>query len=760
MKKIIIYITVLAAFAAVSCSHSEVTTGFKDGSTRITLNLSTGDLATKSDIPAVESEVSQFDWFFYADATGTSEPVYHGHFDVDGTTLTYTAGTEPSAYTADSEGYHLGFDIENTFTDLNGAYYVYVLANYDGIDHSDASALTLETLLAKTLTTQFDELNSSYSAINNFVMDSYSGDDDATYPQLVPLTAVTDDDNDGKGNLAVPLRRVAAKISFILNISDQIASGSTFWRPLTGSSNYTTYLVNAASYATVKGEALDADEIYELGPNPSTGVGTYQISYNTAHVKTQTDEDGLVWEIDPFYTYPVSFDPAKNSAPYLKISLPWENVDGEGNLTALGATLFYYKVYLLDPETNEPLTSYERNKHYIVTVNVDTLGGTQEDYTVLETNYYVADWQSPSDGTYSGYFAPRFLDVAKDTYYIYGDNSTTISVTSSHNISATITAVSQKKIDGSNKMTTVPSSASVTTEGKVSFTLNYELNTTLSSGSMDVTPIYWTINIYHTDKTSIAKTVTVIQYPSIYVETKTTSNSSSRFVQTLNSSGTAYNNTSYSLGNVGGGGGGGSLSSDKTILTVSTLASLTGTYDWVLGESRVRLSTLLPLTINSETWNETDLGTASEYINNYLIADPDKTNYIAPRFMLASGLGANTKQGVWKSNAERCAAYQEDGYPAGRWRLPTEAEILFCRLLQSYSYIGSVFQSSNFYWANTGRYITSSGTFTQGASNSSCSVRCIYDLWYWGDEPYDNNGNKITDDSGTPATTWLGFMTD
>ena len=26
---------------------------------------------------------------------------------------------------------------------------------------------------------------------------------------------------------------------------------------------------------------------------------------------------------------------------------------------------------------------------------------------------------------------------------------------------------------------------------------------------------------------------------------------------------------------------------------------------------------------------------------------------------------------------KRCAAYQENGYPAGRWRVPTEAEIWF-----------------------------------------------------------------------------------
>lgn len=758
MKKIITYIALLAAFTAVSCSRTETDFGsVKSGV--LSLQLSTGDLETRSAIPDVEGVVSQFDWFFYPDATGTSAPVYHGHFTVgeDGT-LTPSGTNEPDASEIDDAGtIHLGFDIEHNYSELKGSYYVYVLANYDGIDHN-ASDLKLNTLLAKTMETNFDELSSDYSEIADFVMDSYSGNDDDAFPQLVPLTAATDTDKDGKANLAVGLRRVAAKITFTINISEKLndpTNNDTYWRPLTKSSDFTSYMVNAVGYAEVKGEPQDAEE---MAPTLITGntviTGGHQISYNTTHVKTATDEHdpNLVWELDPFYTYPVEFETDSNNAPYLKITLPWENVDAAGNLTEKGATVYYYKTYILDAETHEPLTSFERNKHYIVTLNVDTLGGTQEDYVTLDTYYYVADWQSPADGTYTGYFAPRFLDIAREVYYIYGDNSTTIAVTSSHNISARITSVNQKDINGDDIKTSVPSSASVATEGKVSFTLAYNLNTTLSSGEMDITPITWTVRVYHTDRSSYYKDVTIIQYPSIYAELNTTDSANSRFVNAV-SSDIAYNNNDYILGKVSNQ----SMSTNKTVLTLSTLASLTDTYSWIIGDPRVKLSSKLPLTINSETWNQNDLGQASDYINNYLIADPSKANYIAPRFMLASGLGANTNKGTWKSNAERCAAYQEDGYPAGRWRLPTEAEIQFCRLMQTYGYISNVFQTNNSYWSSTGRYINTSGTFAQGDQSSSCSVRCVYDLWYWGETQYDNSGHPTTT---APATQWLGFMTE
>ena len=89
MKKITyIFIAVIVALAAASCNRSEADFGLKDSSL-LSLSLNPGEMATRaSAIPDVEGVVSQFDWFFYADATGKSEPIHHGHFTVSGTTLT------------------------------------------------------------------------------------------------------------------------------------------------------------------------------------------------------------------------------------------------------------------------------------------------------------------------------------------------------------------------------------------------------------------------------------------------------------------------------------------------------------------------------------------------------------------------------------------------------------------------------------------------------------------------------------------------
>ena len=92
---------------------------------------------------------------------------------------------------------------------------------------------------------------------------------------------------------------------------------------------------------------------------------------------------------------------------------------------------------------------------------------------------------------------------------------------------------------------------------------------------------------------------------------------------------------------------------------------------------------------------------------------------------------------------KRCASYQENGYPAGRWRVPTEAEIEFIVSLSNKKYIPELFDGE--YFASSQRYYmgksgsTGSWGGDQGSSrNGSHAVRCIYDVWYWGDDKIAN----------------------
>lgn len=137
----------------------------------------------------------------------------------------------------------------------------------------------------------------------------------------------------------------------------------------------------------------------------------------------------------------------------------------------------------------------------------------------------------------------------------------------------------------------------------------------------------------------------------------------------------------------------------------------------------------------------------------------DRGNIIAPKFTVVSfhayALNGGAGSGGEKDRARRrCAAYQQWGYPAGRWRLPTHAEIQFVKQLQSSSVILDVFVNAN--WCAQG-ITDNDGELTSKGNDGTSYVRCVYDNWYW--EQVDANGtsyNRIPDPDGTHAN-WKKF---
>lgn len=114
---------------------------------------------------------------------------------------------------------------------------------------------------------------------------------------------------------------------------------------------------------------------------------------------------------------------------------------------------------------------------------------------------------------------------------------------------------------------------------------------------------------------------------------------------------------------------------------------------------------------------------------------------IAPVFKIASSWGV-TNDISYAQAQKRCASYQENGYPAGRWRIPTEGEIEFIVGLSNAGYIPELFDGE--YFASSQRYyhgaVGGTGGFsgTAGSNRGSYAVRCVYDVWYWGDKKIDN----------------------
>lgn len=763
MRKIIIYFAALAALLAVSCNSIE-TIGPKSNGT-LTISLNPGEMETKAQTTQ-ESVIDHFDYFFFSDADGTQL-----------ITSDRVNGSSKTFNTAEGE----------EFEELAGTSYFYAIANYP--EEIPSSVTTLEDLLELPVNVSITDLPST-----PFVMDSYDADADNVLIRLSPSS------KDEEREMTVDMRRIAAKFIVKINFAQSAQSAGYTWVPTTGTKDFYMYMVNALDEAYVNGE-----------PIVGAGVEDEDKFYTYPHTHDDLTGSGLNWVSAVSYAYPESFAASDQKAPYFKIQLPWVSVydatqPAEGaNITAMGSHLFYYKAVL--PE----ITEITRNTEYTLNLTIDKVGGTQEDYVVVtDTDLKVSNWLSPS-GYFTGYYSARFLDVARPIYYVYGDNSITIPVTSSHPIAVNVTSATKITYNTTTgaEINTNVTDYTVTPDGKASFTLTKELHNDIDdTDTFDYTPITYEVDITHQDGHQPAlKHVTIIQYPPIYVYREA-------------SNGYAFVNSYAYTSNHGGryqsnnNGGGISRSNANNNNDLGTMASLTGTGASLNTNGSQYVVTVSVLPENYQPANmgvdaiigdprggtlpNNNLGYGG-YGNNgsrvygvqssYNATSADAQKVIAPQIRIASSWGATSNFSNYQRPEERCAAYQENGYPAGRWRVPTVAEIDFLIQLSNNGYIPPLFttditgtgNSRRFrsYWSNgstiyAGKplvddgndapYVQGPGTVNNNGYNVidgrrfEAHVRCVYDQWYWGDEKFDGNGNKITGDNGTPAERWIGYI--
>jgi hypothetical protein len=123
-----------------------------------------------------------------------------------------------------------------------------------------------------------------------------------------------------------------------------------------------------------------------------------------------------------------------------------------------------------------------------------------------------------------------------------------------------------------------------------------------------------------------------------------------------------------------------------------------------------------------------------------------RANMLAPAYRISTKLGGTEFGNLTESQAKyRCAGYQEDGFPGGRWRIPTMSEIRFIAQLSAKGVFEFMFRGD--YWSANGvvNVNTSSGTVT-ASTNSTALLRCVYDSWYWGDEQWNPRSQFVWGD--------------
>lgn len=788
MKKIITYISFLAALViAASCINERISREESDGDGVITLRLQTSAMQTRADdAPTeedIENAVTHADFFFFSDEAGT-DLLYHTRLTVGEGGLT-PKGTNTYEYT---------FDVSSEGNELQKTSYLYVIANYQETISATDGETTLDDLLGMDIKT---DLSGKFSS---FVMDSYHVDGEAEkyVYQLKPSKKADE------GQFTIGLTRAAAKLVLNINVANSYTDDAdNVWEPVTD--QMWVNFINARKAGKVAATPVTFDQ----------KANYFTTAQETPTSVTPAPSGFTTWKVGSVYTYPQSYETSDVTAPYFKIFCPWK-------CEKYNMANFYYKIIL--PE----LGSFKRNKIYNLTVNLSTIGGDQDDWALVSDYIYVADWWAP-EAIEASFEGAMYLDVPVKYYEIYGVDYIDIPVVSSNDIQVINVTGTKTNLYNGNTVSVTPTISNVTKDG---FRLTHVLNDDITSSGFDCTPITYTMTVRHTAG-GLSKTVnvTVVQYPSIYAEADESNGYAyvNSYTYTTNrynqNSGTArggrwnygstastyninnyraLNNNNAVLGTMSDGSNSTNSNYNQYVVHISVLPQgykVAGTSeDVVIGDPRGGSLTSDYLGYAAGT----NGGRVNGVKAAYDAVSSSSQNVIAPALRIASSWGASTAVPNFDRAEERCAAYQENGYPAGRWRLPTLAEIDFLISLSNNNHIPALFTAvannnatiygaGNWggnvnnatyysgYWAGgeylyvgtaynsnkpfvlindeSGPYraVTNSNTEVLRVNNEyfRTNIRCVYDEWYWSDQKYGNNGQPTT---GNAATQWLGYI--
>lgn len=765
MKKSIIITAAFAALLSIAaCQRISVPEQEALSGEGIQLTFSCGDLSTKADKPGVGNEnlIKTLDVFLFSDSY--QEYRHHWRFSPE-IESNFTCFIQAAVITADT-------------------YKVFSIANYPG-PVSDFVIGGVQATMA-----QLNNLALKESSYRTFTAEAGGNITPAADKDLrLVMTGLAENIHVAPvpgqnlvGKAEVELKRLPAKVTMDFYLKDEVHHDrghvTEVWTPLTEGSNIRVYLCNGTTEALVGG--VDANHSYfEYFPNIDNTAIPGKTDFSTAFSSAS------------FYTYPETWSYGSATEPYLKLIVPWKLSRSTSGIVQESQKEYYYKVML-------PTNAFESNNWYHLILDVTQLGGDADEEAVnVPCGYQVLDWRTGSEisSTMSpGYYLDVNVPDPEDIKF-YG-NTLDIPYFASGAV-----AIKSKVLEYENFRTgahmTEDNTATVAkaTDGDyihISNTLKYDFTT----DNYDVSPYTYTIvlQLANDNVGQYDKTLKVTQYPPLYITNTNTLNSTNNapnvYVNGSSStSGTSpvwdnsgMSNTTVSaqyqphfLGAVVANTSAvpsfdpNASNQNPNIYSVTTTIlkftpEINGApFETVLGDPRAAATDEYSSVLNG--------GNTSNPLTNYRPTAEDTKNVISPKFISASSYG-KTYPVAYEGAKRRCAAYQEYGYPAGRWRLPTQAEILFLQKLNTDDKIPKLYGTSTTtgYWAAGGLLfvkVSSSGvevdsfvdlngvtatggnasvTYSVGSNTYSGYVRCVYDTWYWGEEPVSGTG-------------WLGYQT-
>jgi hypothetical protein len=429
---------------------------------------------------------------------------------------------------------------------------------------------------------------------------------------------------------------------------------------------------------------------------------------------------------------------------------------------------------------------------------VAILGSETDDGELMisPATYYVVDWQeredssggSGSSGTDTDketeIKGARYLSVPKLDYTLYNVNNLEIPYITSDECELANLVITYKDYSGINvqdrSVTDITLSNGAYTfhqrtgestfSGQLYLANNriqfiHGLRNDTSTSNYDVSAYSISFTLRHKDAAlTYFKDITITQYPAITIDAEKNSNADGNGYAFVNNNQPQRQEGDYwsgyvtlvypdgigSLGSVPGSGT--SSNSNYNMIIIETTVLPQGS-SYLLGDPRKNsvdnLVSGWPATVSSDaaSWSanvQPISGGSNRRMTYYYPSNnsSDSDNVIAPRFRIASSKGA-TQPMTYPNAFRRCATYQEDGYPAGRWRVPTKAEIEYIAKLNADGKIDRLLGSESGttdYWCNSGYVTVEIGQTpiynVYSGESTTRYVRCVYDDWYWSNTTY------------------------
>lgn len=536
----------------------------------------------------------------------------------------------------------------------------------------------------------------------------------------------------------IPMDRLAAKLTVRISLDESYTDTKTSltWIPVKESLKVS--LRNASSNTTIGGS-----------------MGNKLFSYEERGRKGTLQENEVTrYLFDPFYSYPREWEFRSPDALAFYVSLPWKCEDE-------GTEKFEYCYYKVFPNT----TQLTPNNWYNIDLNIGVLGTfnqNEEPVVVENLTYQVVDWKNGYAAWESGketnaeLLDTRYLVVEENEYVVNNQNEFVIPFITSHACSIENLKVeranfikSDSKVNYDDLTAQAVSGKWITLDASTNtIQLKHALNNNFSSTTnkeYDFTPYIFTFILRHADDSKFSEPITIVQNPALTIEAKL----NSTYVSSSNSGdGYRFVNGDKNGQGLGGVHGLEGSNSNPNMYVISTTV-LPDNSELILGDPR---SSEIHPYASSESAPAVE-GGQNRNMSYYhaTISDATVQNMISPKFRIASSYGKTTE--INYVNAQnRCATYQEDGYPAGRWRVPTMGEVKFIIKLSADGIIPTLFTENSEYWCangtvtpnNNGGYSTS----TSFNNNTTNAVRCVYDEWYWEKSDYprlpDNKKGTFT----------------